>query len=340
MRLVVSSLLLIAAAGAAPRVAQAHHTTANFDTTRNIELEGIITRYKWANPHIFIWLEARDEQGNAVTWRVEGGPPALLRRAGITQDLISVGQHVKVSGSPARAADRREVLMNALQTDAKEQLAFGQAEATRRIFAKADEKPVAAGSLQGTWAAPIDMAAINKLAVRQLKLTDKGQQAAAAFVENTENYAKCLEATPPGSMLAPDIKQVELGKTTTTIGLDWDGVIRTVHMDQKSHAGVEPSPHGHSIGHWEGDTLVVDTGRFTPDPAGISRRVPSGSAKHLVERFKLDASGTQLLYSFVLDDPEYLAEPVVSGEVTWTYRPDLTFAPAACDPEVARMTVD
>jgi hypothetical protein len=340
MKLVAHSLLLIVAAGAAPRMALAHHTTANFDTMHKIELEGVITRYQWSNPHVFIWLEARDEQGNAVTWRVEAGPPALLRRAGITQDLISVGQHVKVSGSPARAKGRRDVLLSALQNDAKEQLAFGQAEATRRIFARTDEVPVAAGSLQGIWAAPIDMVAINKLAVRQLKLTDKGQRAAAAFVENTENYGKCLETKPPSSMLAPDIKQIELGKTTIRIGLDWDGVIRTVHMDQKSHEGVRPSSQGHSIGHWEGDTLVVDTSRFTPDSAGISRLVPSSSEKHLVERFKLDASGTNLLYSFILDDPEYLVEPVVSGEVGWTHRPDLKFAPVVCDPVLARMTVD
>jgi hypothetical protein len=41
-----------------------------------------------------------------------------------------------------------------------------------------------------------------------------------------------------------------------------------------------------------------------------------------------------------LEDPEYLAEPVAIGDVAWTYRPDLKFAPAPCDPAIARLTVE
>jgi hypothetical protein len=332
--LTATTLLALGTVG----TALAHHGTANFDTTQKIELEGTITRYEWANPHVFIWLETRDEQGKAVTWQVEGGPPALLRRAGVTRDLISVGQHVKVIGHPARAPDRHEALMDSLETDANEKVAFGQADATSRIISKREDVIVASSSLQGTWAPLLDMGVFGKLSVRQLKLTDKGRQAVASYAENKSDYGKCIDGTTPGSMLAPDIKQIVLGDATITIGREWDGVIRAVHMDQRSHEGAEPSLQGHSIGRWEGDTLVVDTARFTPDPAGISMRVPSGPGKHLVERLKLDADKTHLLYSFVLEDPEYLVEPVVSGDVAWTYRPDLEFAPVACDPEIARLT--
>ena len=329
-----ASLIALAAGGPA----LAHHGTSAFDTTQKIELEGTITRYEWANPHVFIWLETRDGQGNAVTWQVEGGPPALLRRAGTTRDLIAVGQHVKVFGNPGREPDRHHALMNSLQTDANEKLTFGQAEATSGIISKREDVPVAAKSLQGTWGSLIDMSVFAKLSVRQLKLTDKGRQAVAAYVEDKTDYGKCLDGIAPGSMLAPDINQIVLGDATIAIGREWDGVIRTVHMGQQSHEGAEPSLQGHSIGHWEADTLVVDTERFTPHPTGISLRVPSGPEKHLVERLKLDADKTHLLYSFVLEDPEYLAEPIVSGDVAWTYRPDLEFAPTACDPEIARLT--
>lgn len=332
----VTLLLALATIG----TASAHHGTAKFDTTQKIELEGTITRYEWVNPHVFIWLETHDEQGTAVTWQVEGGPPALLRRAGVTGDLISVGQHVKVIGHPSRASDRHEALMNALLTETNERLAFGQADATSAIISKHEDVPVAAKSLRGTWASLLDMGVFSKLSVRQLKLTDKGRQAVDAYRENKADYGKCLDGTIPGWMLAPDIKQVVLGDATIMIGREWDGVIRAVHMDQRSHDGAEPSLQGHSIGRWEGDTLVIDTARFTPDPAGISARVPSGPEKHLVEKLKLDADKTHLLYSFVLEDPEYLAEPVVTGDVAWTYRPDLEFAPVACDPDIARLTAE
>jgi uncharacterized protein DUF6152 len=334
---VLATTLLVIATGG---IALAHHGTANFDTTQKVQLEGTITRYDWANPHVFIWLETRDEHGNAVTWQVEGGPPALLRRAGVTRDLISVGQHVKVIGHPGRAPDRHQAVMSSLQTEANETIAFGQVDATSAIISKREQVPVAATSLQGTWGSLIDMAVFAKLSVRQLKLTDKGRQAVSGYAENKSDYGKCLDGIVPGSMLAPDIKRVVLSDTTITIGREWDGVIRSIHMDQRSHDGAAPSLQGHSIGHWEGDTLVIDTARFTPHPAGISLRVPSGPDKHLVERVKLDADKTHLLYSFVLDDPEYLTEPVVSGDVLWTYRPDLEFAPTACDPEIARLTVE
>src|SRR5687767_9581313 len=117
-----ASLLALASGGSA----LAHHSTSAFDTTSTIELEGTITRYEWANPHVFIWLEARDAQGNALIWQVEGGPPALLRRAGVTRDLITVGQRVKIFGHPGRIPDRHLTLMNSLQTDTDEKLAFGQ----------------------------------------------------------------------------------------------------------------------------------------------------------------------------------------------------------------------
>ena len=336
--LCVPATLLLALATVG--TALAHHGTANFDTTQKIELEGAITRYEWANPHVFIWLETRDEQGKAVTWQVEGGPPALLRRAGVTRDLISVGQHVKVIGHPSRARDRHEALMNTLQTEANERVAFGQADATSAIISQREDVPVAAKSLQGIWASLLDMGVFAKLSVRQLKLTDKGRQAVDAYRVNKADYAKCLDGTVPGFMLAPDVKQVVLGDATITIGREWDGVIRAVHMDQRSHEGAEPSLQGHSIGRWEDDTLVIDTARFTPDPAGISARVPSGPEKHLVEKLKLDADKKHLLYSFVLEDPEYLTEPVAIGDVAWTYRPDLGFAPAPCDPEIARLTAE
>jgi hypothetical protein len=332
----VGSLIALAAGG----TALAHHSNSAFDTTSTIELEGTITRYEWANPHVFIWLETSDAQGNAVIWQVEGGPPALLRRAGVTQDLIAVGQHVKIFGHLGRASDRHMALMNSLQADTDEKLAFGQADAVSRILARPEEVPIAATSLHGIWGSLVDPAVFAKFFVGQLKLTDEGRQALAPVGANRANYGRCLDGIAPGAMLAPEIKQILLRDETITIGREWDGVIRTVHMDQSSHDGAEPSPQGHSIGRWEGDTLVIDTAHFTPHPSGISARLPSSPRKHLVERLKLHADKTHLQYSFELEDPEYLAEPIVGGDVAWTHRPDLEFAPAACDPDIARLTAE
>ena len=97
---------------------------------------------------------------------------------------------------------------------------------------------------------------------------------------------------------------------------------RTIWTDGRSHPDLEeidPSFHGHSIGHWEGDTLVVDT-------IGISDRLEFGEGgKHsdrfrLVEKIRLDPENPdRLINEMTMTDPEALAEPYV---VTASYRRD------------------
>jgi hypothetical protein len=83
---------------------------------------------------------------------------------------------------------------------------------------------------------------------------------------------------------------------------------RRINMDQASHpAGIAPSNAGHSIGKWEGDTLVVDTVGFT---AGVLVPPTRNSDKlHIVERFTLDPKTFALKREYTAEDPVYLAAP-------------------------------
>jgi hypothetical protein len=72
-----------------------------------------------------------------------------------------------------------------------------------------------------------------------------------------------------------------------------DHVVRTIHMDAEHPADVQPSLHGHSIGRWEGEKLVIDTIAYEPSPSGIGMNVPSSPAKHTVERLTLTADRTR-----------------------------------------------
>ena len=63
--------------------------------------------------------------------------------------------------------------------------------------------------------------------------------------------------------------------------------------------------------------------------------MPSGSQKHLVERFELSADRTTLAYRFRLEDPEYLAAPF-EGSAVWEHRPDLSYKAEECSLENAR----
>jgi len=80
---------------------------------------------------------------------------------------------------------------------------------------------------------------------------------------------------------------------------------RTVYMNQKQHpANIKPTRAGHSIGRWEGDTLIVDTVGFLPGVLNGTTR--HGEKLHVVERFTLDPKTWQLSRTWEAEDPDYL----------------------------------
>ena len=82
-------------------------------------------------------------------------------------------------------------------------------------------------------------------------------------------------------------------------------------MDGRGHPETDErtSWEGHSIGRWEGETLVVDTTQFRDHPEGNGRGVPSGALKHMIERYSLSEDGRRVVIDVFLEDPEFLAEP-------------------------------
>src|SRR5262249_14265972 len=86
--------------------AVAHHSAAAFDATANATVEGVVTRFDWRSPHVY--LRVKDRQG--IEWVIEGGPPGVLTRAGVTRDTLRAGQKVIVQGRPNRDPSKHEML--------------------------------------------------------------------------------------------------------------------------------------------------------------------------------------------------------------------------------------
>ena len=69
--------------------AYAHHSVAGqFDNTKTAHLTGKITSVEWINPHTYIHLDVKGEKGEVTSWRLESLPTAMMRKAGLTKDLI------------------------------------------------------------------------------------------------------------------------------------------------------------------------------------------------------------------------------------------------------------
>jgi hypothetical protein len=81
----------------------AHHSfAAEFDGTKAIRKTGVISRVEWSNPHSYIYIDVKDENGNVVTWGCEGGAPVALSRRGFKKNDIKVGDTVTVDGYAAK----------------------------------------------------------------------------------------------------------------------------------------------------------------------------------------------------------------------------------------------
>ena len=149
-------------------------------------------------------------------------------------------------------------------------------------------------------------------------------------------HAECIPVGAPTLMVYPVVTTIDVSDEEVVFNIDWMTSDRVVHLDMDAHPDdLEPTLHGHSIGHWEGDTLVVDTVGFTPHREGLAFGLPSGEGKHLVERFTVNEDGRHLDYEVTLEDPEYLVEPATYAS-QWEYRPELEPTGEACDLDVAQ----
>jgi Family of unknown function (DUF6152) len=103
VHLAVASLAFVAASGAPPTVSAHHSVAGQFDSSQRFEITGTVSEVEWINPHIYIHVDVKNEQGAVTTWRLESLPTAMLRKAGLTKEMIVAdGMPVTVSGFPAR----------------------------------------------------------------------------------------------------------------------------------------------------------------------------------------------------------------------------------------------
>ena len=91
--------LLLAAA--APMLAH-HAFAAEYDSTKPVKVTGTVSKVEWTNPHIWFYVDVKDDSGKVTTWGFSGGPPGMLQRRGITKSVLKIGDTVTVEGFRAK----------------------------------------------------------------------------------------------------------------------------------------------------------------------------------------------------------------------------------------------
>ena len=119
-----------------------------------------------------------------------------------------------------------------------------------------------------------------------------------------EDHTKCLPSGMPGLMQPPFGIEFLQTKGRITILSEVSNLPRSIYLDEKKHPDyILPGWNGHSIGHWEKDTLMVDTIGFNGRIARVSTKA------HITEKMYLTDKGQYLVDEITMDDPETYTKP-------------------------------
>lgn len=328
----------------------AHHSPAAYDLRQQaiIELDGIVTRVRWANPHVYIDLEPVLDSGEDVVWRIEVDAPSNMQRHGWFRDSLVEGDRVTAEAFPGKDESARIAKLFMLVKEDGSRLSYidpAFLDSTAPAGFNAD-------SLTGVWA-PNPVTPNSRVARLQeqllrvsygldanVPLTEKGSEAVRSFTDDLSPTVSCIPRTAPSTtMLSSGLHSIEVHDDVVVLRENWFGTERTVYFNGDRDVELPLSLHGHGVARWEDDVLIIETSRFSEHREGLFNKLPSSRGKRLVESFELDPEGHSLIYRWEVSDPEYLTAPL-AGSSRWTYRPDLEFSIVECSIDSARQFLE
>ena len=327
MRVRSMAILVLTAAASFGVPTFAHHSQVMFDTTKEILVEGTVARFDWKNPHMYLIVETKGPKGEKVLVEGEGLAITQALVDGLRREALMPGTPVVMRANPNKDGPGKQVRILDVTTQDGAIHPFYASNTRNRTLAEAK-------SLEGHWAP--NRAALGAAfgAMARFPITPEARTAQQKLTAD----GLCFVEPVPFLAVLDEMRSIQISKNEVVLHFENSGdhVLRTVHMNSKHPANVKPSRHGHSIGQWEGDTLVIDTTAYEPNASGLGGNVPSSARKHTVERLTLTPERTRLRYEITVEDPVYLTKPATLTQ-QWDYRPDLKFSPRseACDNEVA-----
>lgn len=328
------TLLASAVALGVSQGAFSHHSAAAFNTDVEKTITGTVTEYSFRNPHVYLTLSVKKEDGTTVTTEVEAGAGSVLSPLGFTRDAVKVGDVVTVHGNPGRRSP--DELMLGRELYKSDGTYYPLNISSRSVY---NESNAVATSIEGTWFPPRTSFFGFLGSANSWPVTEAGRAAMASATSVTPQK-DCQPIGEPALMVYPVAITIDVKDDRVDMKIDWLDSERTIWLDGREHPPAsETSWHGHSVGHFEGKVLVVDTTNFSANPIGFTMGLPSGTGKHIVERFEVSADGKGMIYSGTMEDPEYLTAPV-DWTSSWQYRPEMQHSNETCDLEAARRFLD
>ena len=321
-----------------PAAAEAHHSFApHFDIKKPVSLSGKITAFEARNPHSYLHLQAVDENGRTEEYVCESHGYSQLGRLGITPAVLKPGTEVRIEGSRSRNDAHHCFFTDLYFPDGR--VLHVNANPSRPAAAQPARRDIA-----GTWLlAPRPGRGTSDPQPMMAFLTPAGKAAVDRYNPFKDDPAfRCDPVAvrrvwgAPGTPLS-----IALEKDRVILQHEWMDVKRIVHLDQREHPKQGPRTSlGHSIGHFEGDTLVIETANYSrgvlnqyvEQPGQPTRGLLHSAALTSVERVHLDAAKQQLVVEVTLKDPEFFTRDFEPWTMEYDTS-DLKLEPFNCSPE-------
>jgi len=347
------SLLVAGIASLCSQAVFAHHGFGRFDLSKHVSYSGTITRFDFVNPHSYVYFDTVDENGNVLSVKCEMRAATHLRRSGWDESIFVIGAHIELEGSPHRddptSCYMDDITINDEPTRNRNEVYGGtEADTSNRAYRLASGEP----NITGDWAVEQlvlvvppeggfgsviprslrEQFASGEITIEDIRedyprpspsritLTEAGEAKAEEFRQRRSTANLRAQCEEPINFVYDwlwdwPVNQITQYDDRIEIYYGLYSHHRVIHMDMDRHpVDITPTAAGHSIGHWEGDVLVVDTVGiregyiFPPTPISEQARI--------IERYTLDPETFALTREYEATDPVYFTE-FAGSDVAW-----------------------
>lgn len=318
----------------------AHHSFGSeFDAKKQLSLQGTVTKLEWTNPHIWFFVDVKDASGRVSNWALEMGSPNALLRAGWTRTSLKVGDVVQVTGFHHRsrpnvgnarvvtlASSGTRLLDPAAGGAQREETLSAKATAAARIPRTAAGKP----DLTGTWTPALDPTSPaggiegihTPRYMLDIMIDLKPEEvpftpwAAAIYKERNDDVRRgnplirCLPAGVPRLNAYSHPYKIVQTPAVMVVLYESLTMFRQIFLDGRAlPKNPQPTWFGYSVGHWEGDVLVVESVGFNDRTWLDGSGHPHSDQMRLTERFRRTDVG-RMDIEIVIDDPKAYTRPL------------------------------
>jgi len=305
-----------------------HHSHASLDDNDVRIVSGIVTRYSWSYPHVYLKVEAPNLSGHVVEYSIELLHPGGMSARGWEPDTFQPGDRITWQGRHDRNKSRAYA---GLEWAERNGVRIGQ------DMAGNDQQIFPSSDFTGMWNRGPNQ--FHYAPPQGWPLTEFGQALVDGFSEDQNPILECDDPGPPKSMILPYTHLIRYQDEKTLI-IERDMMVghRVIHLDQNSEQG-SPSKFGHSVGRFENGDLIIETSGFTPDSWGIHTGIDSSEQKYLRERLRLVDDGLGVEIEITVTDPTYLSEPKTFIH-RWIKAIDREVIRAPCTLESAKLFIE